>query len=1185
MTKKTLETETTIIGIYTQGLRVLHDFLLNYGAPLENLALVVTHHLAADSVAELLQLLRPHADMKLLEAVDNLTLLSNAIYIAPENQKIAIAEGKILWLDTSITKIQENLRNSVERFNLAVQGSSDGIWDWNVQEDLAYFSPRFRELVGYKSKEYIAGMAAMKQITHPDDFPHAVAVLESHLQQRTPYSVEYRLLTANNEYRWFLVRGQAIWNEQGVPIRMAGSLTDIHDRKVFEKKLLHTEQNLNVAQRLAHIGDWEMNLLEDKLSWSDEVYHIFGLEPQEFEANYQAYLSHIHPDDQEYVNQTYTTSLKERSSYHIFHRIVALNGIVKQVECHGKSFYNAEGVPTHSIGTIQDISQLKEVENALKHTLKLQMLEQKILELSVRHESKLEHILAFYLKELESIFDGMHCSILKLEGDRLYHWFSLSLPQKYQDAIEGILIGPQVGSCGTAAFTKQKVIVTDIENDSTWVNFKDIALEFGLRSCWSYPIMDSNNQVIGTFAFYYKEPKVPTQEEEDAIERAKNILQIIIENKAFEKALLSTNELYTSVTQATSDAIWDWDIKNNEVLWNEAFQSNFGYSEDDCEIFSLWSDNLHPEDAPAVVSNIFAAIEGNDRIWNAEYRFKKANGVYINIRDKGFIIRDQAGKSVRMVGAMLDITPEINEATSLQKIAKEKEIWYSLLQAISGNKNFEEGLKDCLHQLCLYLECPYGETWFMNLDKTRMLYRVRYYQNERVKLMRGEKSMRYHTEGLGLVGNTMAQKELIYWTDIPNSPLLRKDYAEIAGISACVGMPIFFNDEIVALFTFFSDKPFDEDKLKSNLFENISKQFGSYIQKYKSDNELNRFFELSPVFLAISGADGRLKKVNSFLIEKTGYSEKELLNRKILDFVHPDDFEKTKKEISKIYEGQSTHLFENRMVTKSGESMWFEWSGTPIIEEGLTYAVAKDITERKAIQEERLLLIEQLKKSNVELKQFSYITSHNLRSPLTNMVGVFDLLDLSSIHDEEVLALLEILKTSTYNLNEVLNDLISILIIKEQTHLQTSCVSFQAIFERIAQSIGLLIERSGTKIDTNFSAAAAVNFNSGYLESIFLNLITNSIKYAKPGECPQIRIYSKVAKGKTKLVFEDQGLGFDLQKVGDRIFGLYQKFHSHKDSRGIGLYLVHTQITSLGGSIAVKSQENQGAKFTITFKD
>ena len=105
------------------------------------------------------------------------------------------------------------------------------------------------------------------------------------------------------------------------------------------------------------------------------------------------------------------------------------------------------------------------------------------------------------------------------------------------------------------------------------------------------------------------------------------------------------------------------------------------------------------------------------------------------------------------------------------------------------------------------------------------------------------------------------------------------------------------------------------------------------------------------------------------------------------------------------------------------------------------------------------------------------------------------------------------------------------------------------------------------------------------MESILLNLITNSIKYAKPGISPVISISSRKLNGKNQLFFSDNGLGFDMDAVKGKIFGLHQKFHNHIDSKGIGLYLVHNHVTSLGGEIIVESKINEGTTFIITFKD
>lgn len=134
-------------------------------------------------------------------------------------------------------------------------------------------------------------------------------------------------------------------------------------------------------------------------------------------------------------------------------------------------------------------------------------------------------------------------------------------------------------------------------------------------------------------------------------------------------------------------------------------------------------------------------------------------------------------------------------------------------------------------------------------------------------------------------------------------------------------------------------------------------------------------------------------------------------------------------------------------------------------------------------------------------------------------------------------------------------------------------------------SINSLIQNSQAIIKVDFSELEKITFNRTYLKSILLNLITNSIKYCIPGLYPEISIYTKDDEGTKQLVVSDKGVGIDMDKYKDRIFGLHQKFHDNSDSNGIGLYLVYNHVTNLGGHISVESKINEGSKFIISFKN
>ncbi len=247
--------------------------------------------------------------------------------------------------------------------------------------------------------------------------------------------------------------------------------------------------------------------------------------------------------------------------------------------------------------------------------------------------------------------------------------------------------------------------------------------------------------------------------------------------------------------------------------------------------------------------------------------------------------------------------------------------------------------------------------------------------------------------------------------------------------------------------------------------------------------------------------------------------------------------------------------------------------------------VSWDVTMEKEAALEKETLLKELVANNLELKQFTYITSHNLRAPLTNLVSICDIIQPETGIDEFTMQLIEGFKTSTYNLNETLNDLIEVLIIKENRSIHKDLLTFEEIFKKITESLSMSLLEKKVIINADFSVAHSVVFVNEYLESVFLNLLTNAIKYRHPDRDPIITIRtSREPDGDTKLTFTDNGIGINMALAKDKIFGLYKRFHNNSDSKGIGLYLIHSQITTLGGKIEVESEENIGTTFTITFK-
>lgn len=352
-----------------------------------------------------------------------------------------------------------------------------------------------------------------------------------------------------------------------------------------------------------------------------------------------------------------------------------------------------------------------------------------------------------------------------------------------------------------------------------------------------------------------------------------------------------------------------------------------------------------------------------------------------------------------------------------------------------------------------------------------------------------------------------------------------------------------------------------------------------------SFNKFEKFFDLSPDLLCVAGFDGYFKRINPAVCKLLGYSAEELMSKPINEFVFYADKNNTASARNELRKRIPLFDFENRYLTKNGGVVWLLWTSFPVESDEQVYAIAKNITYKKELEEERNLHLAELTKISNDLKELTYTTLHDLRSPVNNLLSVFELLDTSKIEDSETQEYLSILKSTSESLKQTLNEYVVILNKKNDNATPIEALNLTESLEEVLLSINSLIQNSYTTIDVDFSRLDTVNFNKAYLKSIFLNLITNSIKYAKPNCLPTISIHSENKSGKKQLIISDNGIGFDMEQVKDKIFKLHQKFHNHIDSSGIGLYLVYNHVINLGGHISVESKVNEGTKFIITFRD
>ncbi len=269
---------------------------------------------------------------------------------------------------TELKRAESALRASLDRYRSFLEVTGQVGWTTDANGEVVEDMPVWRRFTG-QTVEDILGWGWSKAV-HPDDLKHTSEVWRAAVEGRTSYETEYRLRRHDGVYRDFLARGVPALNDDGSVREWVGTCIDITERKQAEEALRESQRRMDRAQEIAHLGSWELDIVNNRLFWSDEVYRIFGLQPQAFAATYESFLEAVHPDDRAAVDEAYTRSLREnRNIYEIEHRVVRKGtGEVRTVYERCEHIRAESGRIVRSIGMVHDITERKEAMETLRRT-------------------------------------------------------------------------------------------------------------------------------------------------------------------------------------------------------------------------------------------------------------------------------------------------------------------------------------------------------------------------------------------------------------------------------------------------------------------------------------------------------------------------------------------------------------------------------------------------------------------------------------------------------------------------------------------------------------------------------------------------------------------------------------------------------------------------------------------------
>jgi PAS domain S-box-containing protein len=341
-------------------------------------------------------------------------------------------------------------------------------------------------------------------------------------------------------------------------------------------------------------------------------------------------------------------------------------------------------------------------------------------------------------------------------------------------------------------------------------------------------------------------------------------------------------------------------------------------------------------------------------------------------------------------------------------------------------------------------------------------------------------------------------------------------------------------------------------------------------------------------FGIVHSKSGNFIEANEYFCKMIGYSSEEIRDVDFISLTHPDDIEECLLKFNKLGSGIIKDIsIDKRWVTKSGGIIWVNLNVSPLFDTNQNsysnIVFIKDITSKIEAEKDLNNTFNLATEQNKRLLNFSYIVSHNLRSHTSNIESIISLIETAE-SEEERKEMMQLLKSVSNSLDETMSHLNEVVNINMNTHLVTKPINLSKYITNAKNTLNDQIILNKATFVSNITDDLIINYNPAYLESIIYNLISNAIRYRSPVRNPIITINFFKENEIDFIEISDNGIGIDLDKNGDKIFGMYKTFSSNPDSRGIGLFITKNQIEAMEGKITVESQINIGTTFKIQIK-
>ncbi len=373
-----------------------------------------------------------------------------------------------------------------------------------------------------------------------------------------------------------------------------------------------------------------------------------------------------------------------------------------------------------------------------------------------------------------------------------------------------------------------------------------------------------------------------------------------------------------------------------------------------------------------------------------------------------------------------------------------------------------------------------------------------------------------------------------------------------------------------------------------SIIEDITERVRAQEELMQNEKRYRALVENGGEIVTIFNRKGKTIYSSPAIKNIAGYAENEIQDVDLSTLVHPMDVEELDKQIAKAKMSPNTPIsgVTIRAKNKNGDWRWAESTITNLLDDPAINGYVgnfRDVSEKKEAEINLNKSYQMVMEQNRRLLNFSYIVSHNLRSHSSNIQAILNLYNTTDIVEERS-NYIGLLSKVGDALNETLDDLSEVVSISSNIDLNVEKLKINDYLDKTIDLIQVQIDKKGAVIEREVPDDMIVGFNSAYLESVLLNFLTNALRYSEPERPLKIIITGIKKNGEWVLSIADNGIGIDLKRHGDKLFGLYKTFTHSKSSRGVGLFITRNQINAMGGKVSVESTVGVGTTFKVYFK-